>query len=151
MRQRLPIFVFLNLLSLILIFPLSSSALPSGDNAGHYDLAKMSAEIKVDAHKNDPDFLKVFNPQNRQTMINADVAEDRPSKKGMFHFYNPAALLGGGYMGTPWNAKDRISLSSLPDRETANILMSYKGILRISEGKLSNFGVISEMESAKKG
>jgi len=46
-------------------------------------------------------------------------------------------------------AKEGISVYSLQDRESADILKSYKGILQISKDKLKSFGTISEMESAK--
>lgn len=46
-------------------------------------------------------------------------------------------------------AKDK-TLFTLPDVETANILKSYKGFLSISKGKLKEFGILYELESAKK-
>lgn len=46
-------------------------------------------------------------------------------------------------------AKDSINRYSLPDIETANILKSYKGILKITKEKLSEFGLLYEMGSAK--
>lgn len=47
-------------------------------------------------------------------------------------------------------AKDGMNRYELQDIETANILKSYKGILKITKEKLSGFGIMSEIESAKK-
>ena len=46
-------------------------------------------------------------------------------------------------------AKDS-NIFSLPDSVTANLLKSYKGILKISKSKLSRYGAVSTMESASR-
>ena len=90
----------------------SAYSLPSSTNAGHSDLARMSAKIKHELSQKGDSRLSdaidgIFGnlDQMQKSFSAADVSEDNPASNGTLHFYDPAT--GLGYLGMPFNAKDR--------------------------------------------